>query len=203
LHADIEWRGQAIAHDAGTFSYNTTGPFKGAMTEAALHNTITFAGREPMVKAGRFLYLPWPRGEARWDEAGAFFEATHDGWSDHGLTHRRRVSSPVAGVFVIEDLVSGAGKHRHRLHWLLADEAYEFDAAASRIVLQTAMGAFAVTWKATFGAHATIIRAEVGSARGWWSPYYFQAMPALSLAIEFEFVGEARVETRFAPGAAH
>lgn len=199
LHADIEWRGQPIAQDAGTFSYNTPGQFSGAMKDAALHNTITFDQGEPMTKVGRFLYLPWPRGEARWDEAGALFEATHDGWKHVGLAHSRRIRSPAEGKFVIEDSVKGAGRHRARLHWLLADEPHEFDAADARIVLQTARGAFAITWAAPANGNVTLVRAEPNSARGWCSPYYFQARPALSLTIEFEFEGEAQVETRFAP----
>jgi hypothetical protein len=42
-----------------------------------------------------------------------------------------------------------------------------------------------------------LIRADPISSRGWWSPYYWHAAPALSLGIEFEFSGEARATTRF------
>ena len=198
LHVDIKWRSQPITHDAGTYSYNTTGQFACAMEEAVVHNTVTFDLSEPIKKFGRFLFLPWPRGAAGWSEADKGFTATHDGWRKLGIEHVRRVSSPDANRFVVEDKVTGEGRHTARLHWLLADFPYQFDSAKKRVVLETPAGPFAIRWD-TAEATATLLRADPNSARGWWSPYYYHASPALSLAIEFSFTGQTRFETRFGP----
>ena len=198
LHADIEWRGQPIAIDPGTFSYNTTGVFAGAFAEAAVHNSITFGGAEPMEKAGRFLYLPWPAGAAAWDGTGQEFSATHDGWDRRHARHSRRVRSPEPHVFLIEDRLVGRRQGTARLHWLLADYEHELDVAHGRLLLHTPAGVFVAAWQVP-GARVTLVRADPASARGWWSPHYGQVAPALSLAIEWEFTGDAGVTTRLGP----
>lgn len=198
LHVDIEWKGMQIARDAGTYSYNTVGQFKGALKEAAVHNTVTFDGKEPMENVSRFLYLPWTKGTVRWNEADPTFEATHDGWRRLGLNHERRLGPPVSDWVVVTDRVLGAGRHLGRLHWLLVDLPYRFEPESNRLVLATPAGDYAVTWTVAGGA-ATLVRADSGTARGWWSPYYLHAAPALSLAIEFNFEGEIEISTTFGP----
>ena len=198
LHVDLEWRGQWIAHDAGTFSYNTPGAFAGGLKEARYHNTLTLDDAEPLEKVGRFLYLPWPRGQAGWDKATGEFVATHDGWARLGLSHVRRLAQPSPEVVVIRDHVRGVGRHRGRLHWLLADLPYRFEPVASQLILHTPAGDYAVTWSAPAGK-ATLVRADPETARGWWSPYYDYAAPALSLAVEFEFADVVEITTTFAP----
>lgn len=196
LHADIEWRGERIAHDAGTYSYNAKGQFAGAFKAAAVHNTVTFDGREPMQKVGRFLYLPWPRGSAGWLANETTFFATHDGWRKLGISHTRRISSPSAGCFTVQDSIVARCSHGARVHWLLGDYRHDFDAAARKITLRTPGGDYAVTWSQ---GDATLVRADPKSDRGWWSPYYHHVVPALSLAIEFDFMGSTEMTTSFAP----
>jgi hypothetical protein len=160
---------------------------------------MTFDGKEPMRKVGRFLYLPWPRGTAAWQEARKCFSAEHDGWRNVGVTHRREVFTPAAEEFVIADIVNAPEQHFARLHWLLGDWEHSLDIAASRLWLKTPGGGVAVAWSAPNTARVTLVRAEPSSNRGWWSPYYFHAAPALSLTIDFAFRGEIRVQTRFGP----
>lgn len=198
LHVDLEWRGQPIAIDAGTYSYNTAGPFAGGMKEAALHNTLMLDGAEPLEKVGRFLYLPWPVGRAGWNGTTNEFVATHDGWARLGMNHERRLGLSVSDRVVVTDRVRGAGLHRGRLHWLLADLPYRFEPEANRLILTTPCGDYAVTWTLADGT-ASLVRADPGTARGWWSPYYAFVAPALSLAIEFDFSDAAEVSTIFAP----
>jgi hypothetical protein len=202
MHVDLEWRRQPITIDAGTFCYNTSGPLSGAMKEAAVHNSVTFDDAEPLAKAGRFLYLPWPKGtaEMRRDDGGAYFEATHDGWAKHGAGHVRQCRIAGPDSFVIFDRLSKRCMGKARLHWLLADVPYNFDANAGRLVLHTVQGDYAIKWKVPADSvRATLVRADPTSARGWWSPYYFHAAPALSLSVEFNFSGNIDVTTNFAP----
>ena len=198
LHVDLEWRGQPIAIDAGTYSYNTPGPFACGMKEAALHNTVTLDGAEPLEKVGRFLYLPWPAGRAGWNGPTNEFVATHNGWARLGLNHERRLGQTVADRVVVTDRVRGAGRHRGRLHWLLADLPYRFEPLVNRLILHTPAGDYAVTWSVPAGK-ATLVRADPATARGWWSPYYAYAAPALSLAVDFEFADAVEITTTFAP----
>ena len=201
LHVDIEWQNQPIAIDAGTYSYNTTGKLKGGLGEAAVHNTLTVDGAEPMAKVGRFLYLPWPIGFAEWRDDGTRFQAAHTGWKKLGVEHARNVRFREGNEISVEDVVQGLGNHAVRVHWLLADWPYELRERESRLILQTPLGKIAVSWQAGDGAKVTLVRADPESARGWRSPHYLQAEPALSLAIEVPFQGEIRIETRFTPVA--
>ena len=198
LHAEIEWRGQLILHDAGTYSYDVRNAFCDALKSARVHNTVTFEGHEPMVMVGRFLYLPWPNGKAKWDGEAGTFSATHGGWRSLGAEHIRIVGSPSIGVFTVEDLLSTRSPCMTRLHWLLADYSYELDIERSCLTLHTPAGALAVRWKAPKG-RVTVVRADPNSARGWWAPYYWHAAPALSLAVEFLTEGKVQVVTRFEP----
>ncbi len=198
LHLDLEWRGLPIVHDAGTYSYNTPGVFAGGLKEARVHNTLTFDDAEPLEKAGRFLYLPWPRGRAAWDETTNEFVATHEGWARLGLSHDRRLSRLASDRVVVTDRVRGSGRHRGRLHWLLADLPHRFEPQVNRLILHTPAGDYSVTWAVTGGV-ATLVRADPDAARGWWAPYYDHAASALSLAIEFDFSAAAEVSTTFGP----
>jgi Heparinase II/III-like protein/Heparinase II/III N-terminus len=196
LHVDLAWRGERIAHDAGTYSYNTPGAFRGAFKKAAVHNTVTFEGCEPMRKAGRFLFLPWPRGEVGWIDEATFF-ATHDGWREHGMRHERIVTVPVSERFVVRDkLEARVGARRARVHWLLADVPHEFQAEHRQLLLRTPVGGFLVTWSE---GEAKLLRADSSSDRGWWSPRYHQAEPALCLTLEVAVSPRACIETIFAP----
>jgi hypothetical protein len=198
LHVDVEWRGQAIALDAGTYSYNTGGRWVGALSGAAVHNTITIDGQEPMQKPSRFLYLPWPRGSVRIDPAGGF-EATHNGWNRLAAQHIRKIRSPEAECFLVEDWIICAGCRRVRLHWLLADLPHQLDPSNSRLILDAPPGKYVISWEVPAPAVVSLIRADGASDRGWWSPHYLQALPALSLAIEFEVRHEVLVKTTFGP----
>lgn len=196
LHVDVEWRGVPIAHDAGTFSYNTAGVFSGGLKEAAVHNTVTFDGAEPLQKVSRFLYLPWPKGRAKWE--GDEFLADHDGWSRIGVQHDRRVAWKGQDEVVVIDRMRSGDRHRARVHWLLVDLPHELRPGAGELVLQTELGAYRLLWHGT-ATKVELVRADSASVRGWWSPYYGHAAPALSLTIEFDFSGEVEFVTRFEP----
>lgn len=195
-HVDVWLGGRRIAIDGGSFSYNSRERFT-ALGSAREHNGITFEGLEPMRKVTRFLYLPWPKGDVRsgvsgeWTYQPQLYEAAGIGW-------RRSVARWAGGGFVVTDTITGSDRHLGRLHWLLADLPYAFDADGSRLILRTPAGDYAVSWSVPAG-NVSLVSADGDSARGWWSPHYAHAKPALSLAVEFEFSGECRIETRFGP----
>jgi hypothetical protein len=163
-----------------------------------VHNTITIDGQEPIQKSSRFLYLPWPRGSVRIDPAGRF-EATHNGWSRLAAQHTRKVWSPDAECFIVEDHIVCTACRHTRLHWLLADLPHEIDPAKSRLVLEAPQGRYLISWDAPPDAIVSLVRADTASNRGWWSPRYLQVLPALSLVIEFDVTREVRVSTSLGP----
>jgi hypothetical protein len=196
LHVDLWWRGLNIARDPGSYSYNTTGPFESAFKGARVHNTVTFDGREPLKKFGRFLFLPWPKGKVDLSVSGTI-SATHGGWTGIGATHRRTVSFST-GVWRIEDRLVSKSLRSARLHWLFGDVPHAFDAAGSSLRLRTSVGEVTVRWQIPGGpVNASLVRADAQSDRGWISPFYRCVEPALSLALESQVAGEAVWITEF------
>ncbi len=202
LHADITWRGRPVAHDTGSYGYNTTGVFDGALEKAEAHNLLMIEGRETLEKAGRFLCLPWPTGTTQWSEADQSFRATHDGYRAAARVERR-VFSPRAGVFRLTDRVELRHAGRVRLHWLLADADWKLDTVARTLTATLAGERFTLSWESDLpvGA-ATLVRADPASARGWWSRHYLAADPAVSFALVFDVPKALTVSTQFAPGGA-
>ncbi len=199
LHVDLEWRGVPVAIDAGTYSYNACGPAGGDLKEAAVHNTVTFDGKEPMEKLGRFLYLPWPSGWSGWIGAHRF-AAEHDGWQRIGCRHARSVEAEGDDAFVVTDDLAAATESLARVHWLLPDWPYRWNPGESGLVLETPRGAIVIEWDFP-GAAAEVVRGAAGSHRGWCAPCYFHRQPALSLSIAVRCAGRIRGRTRFAPAA--
>lgn len=197
LNVEIEWRGYAVLLDPGTYSYGRTDQKMPDLNWARAHSTIVFDEAEPMAKVSRFLYLPWPKGTVRVQGNG--FEATHDGWEKIGARHRRKISTPARNTVIIEDELSSQRQLRARVHWLLPDVVYELEAEKATLVLATPVGKWSIRWETPTGAVVTLVRADKSSSRGWWAPNYLQLEPALSLAIEFDFTGNAAVRTQFAP----
>jgi len=201
LHADISWRGRSIAHDAGTFSYNSTGPFDGALARAAAHNVPMLAGREPLQKVGRFLYLPWPIGDARWLQGEKCFRASHAAYGRDAQIERS-LASPAPGIFSVADKIVVAQPGRLRLHWLLADVDWKLDLESNRVSARFPEGFFTISWQTTHKlAAVSLIRADPASARGWWSRHYLAVEPAVSLELLFNVETPLAVTTLFSPSA--
>lgn len=190
LHVDLWSRGQNVALDAGTYSYNASPPWNNPLAHTRYHNTVTVDGQDQMVRAGRFLWLPWLRSQVRshqQSERGAlsYWEGEHDGY--------RRLKSPVRlrraiarlgneGWWLVLDALQSQETHSYRLHWLVSDLPYTWDAATGCLVLQT----LAVPYQILMGTVAgdgvySLVRADPYSPRGWRAPYYYYREPVLSL----------------------
>ena len=187
LHVDLWWRGQNIAVDAGTFSYNTPEPWNNAFAGTASHNTVTVDEHDQMDQVGRFIWLPWLRGEVRRfaaDGQFAYFEGGHDGY--HRLadpvTHRRAIVRLGDDRWLVLDSLQARGSHDYRVHWLLADVPYTID--DNGMSLQTNNGAYHIQMAGLSGSVAhSLVRADEHSGRGWRAPFYGHREPALSFAM--------------------
>ena len=190
LHLDLWWRGQNIARDAGTFSYNAPPPWNNPLARTAYHNTVGVDGLDQMDRAGRFLWLPWAKGRVRPSKRTAnghlaYWEGAHDGYErlNDPVCHRRAILQVSTHWLVIDQLAS-MGEHEYRLHWLLLDAPYESDEKAMRLRLETLKGFYFMQVSASSSkSEWSLVRADEASPRGWRAPCYNTREPALSLAV--------------------
>ena len=197
LHVDISYAGRPVAVDGGSFSYNSRERFT-VLGQAAHHNVLTLDGREPLEKFSRFLYLPWPEGQAC-AKADGVFQATHDGYAKIGVHWTREVSSRSGGGFIIQDRVVGAAGHLLAWHWRLADASWRMSVDA--VEADDHQWSSRVSWRGPAGIEGRLSRAESDTAHGWWSPHYGEAVPAYSLRLKVQASADVELVTEFGPVA--
>jgi asparagine synthase (glutamine-hydrolysing) len=192
LHLDLWWRGQNVALDSGTYSYNAPEPWDSPFARTAYHNSVTVDGLDQMDRAGRFLWLPWLRGRVRYhkrSESGhlGYWEGEHDGYErlKFPTTHRRSILRLPNESWLVLDRLTSEGTHRYRLHWLFPDLPHGWIETEGLLTLQTSAGAYnGRVGTLTESAVLSLVRADENGPRGWRAPYYNQREPALSLCAE-------------------
>lgn len=197
LHVDIWHEGRQVAHDGGSFSYNSKERFV-AFSSAAQHNGLTVDGMEPLEKFSRFLYLPWPQGRAGENDAGNF-QASHDGYAQLGVQWTREVSVRNAGGFSVCDRVSSVAGRKLVWHWRLADAPWRMGEKNDSVEALGGGLGYSVRWSGLAGCRSRLFRADDNTAYGWWSPHYGSVEPAVSLVIEVEAGGDVELVTEFCP----
>jgi asparagine synthase (glutamine-hydrolysing) len=188
LHLDLWWKGQNIALDAGTYSYNAPEPWNNSLARSAYHNTVTVDDLDQMNRVGKFLWIPWLESLVRQDcrSAGghlAYLEGEHNGYQrlKTPVTHRRAILRLGDKGWIVLDALDSVGEHRYRLHWLFEDAPYEWDAEGGRLTLYTPPAPYYVQTGTLDGKGVnSLVRADEHSPRGWQSPYYDYRAPALS-----------------------
>jgi asparagine synthase (glutamine-hydrolysing) len=189
LHLDLWWRGQNIALDPGTYSYNSPSPWNHALGHTAYHNTVTVDGLDQMERAGKFLWLPWLRSKVQCSQQSSsgfmtYWEGEHDGY--HRLKapvrHRRGILRVGDDCWFVLDALSSTEEHQYLLHWLFADVPYQWDMDKSSLLLQTPAGTYHAKIRASIAdATSSLLQADKTSPRGWQSQYYNNRVPALSV----------------------
>lgn len=200
LQLDLSWQGHNLALDPGTYRY--TGELGLAQAAASAHNGVLVDGREPMVRAGRFLWLGWSNAR--------FLARTREGpmealAAEHfvfGVTRRRSVVHTGDSLWVVIDEMLGHGPHRGQVTWTLPDWEWELDVRQltlkgepGRVVLKVEPD------QASLGLYRAgqALAGEVTNANaaqlGWWSPTYGTKEAALSLVIQIEGELPARLAT--------
>jgi Heparinase II/III-like protein/Heparinase II/III N-terminus len=190
LHVDLWWRGQNVALDPGTYSYNGPTPWSNALAGTLHHNTVSVDGQDQMNRVGRFLWLPWPKAKVRLQAPSngqflTWWEGEHDGYRrlKAPVRHRRGIVRLEEEWWLVVDHLSSPGDHEYRLHWLFQDVPYSWDVKAGLLLLKTPAGAYWVkVGGTTEGKEWSLATGEAESARGWNSPYYGCREPALSLS---------------------
>jgi asparagine synthase (glutamine-hydrolysing) len=190
LHVDVYWRGQNIALDPGTYSYNGPPPWTNALAGTLYHNTVSVDGEDQMKRVSRFMWLPWPKTKVRLQAPSngqflTWWEGEHDGYRrlKPPVRHRRGVVLLNDGWWLVIDRLSSLGDHDYRLHWLFPDVPFAWQENAGLLLLNTPAGPYWVKVNGTTERKEwSLVRGEENSARGWNSPYYGYRDPALSLS---------------------
>ena len=207
LHVDLWHDGVNVAGDAGTYRYYDEPPWDGGLAATAVHNTVTIADQDQMVRGPRFLWLKWAHGRELAFERSAgggleLFQGEHDGYQrlDPPVTHRRTLVRGGDGLWVVIDDLIGTGTCAAALQWLLhpGADTLELDtenAGAGTLRLDAAGGSL-VRWRC-FGIDDAQVDVVCGTdatgTRGWRSPAYGVREPAPSLRV----AGSARLPARF------
>jgi hypothetical protein len=204
LHVDLWWRGQNIALDAGTYSYNAPDPWNNGLASTSCHNTVTVDDQDQMERVGKFLWLPWLHGRVRHSQAFpiqrlAYWEGEQDGYMrlSAPVVYRRGMVQLPEDHWIVVDVLQSKALHAYRLHWLLADMPYVW--GSNQLRMGTQEGPYLLQVLASKGGVGTICRADVDSLRGWQAPFYNQREPAI--AVEFKVTEDAAwFVTGFGPG---
>jgi hypothetical protein len=180
-----------------------------------VHNTVSVDGLEQMTRAGRFLYLDWAAATSKQHfETGADFlqrfSAVTDAYTRLGVCHIRTVTVIQDERWLVEDelLNTSQTPHTFRLHWLLPDWEWELANRGSEfaIRLKSPHGPVTLSVSTDLPVKRTgIIRAGelihgdglVSPIFGWVSPIYEHKVPALSLAVEVQSVGNIKFTSEF------
>ena len=189
LHLDLWWRGQNIALDAGTYSYNAPAPWDNRLAHTAYHNTVTVDGLNQMDQAGKFLWLPWLHSSVNYQKRSrsenlAYWEGEHDGYQriKQPVSQRRAILRLGDEWWLVSDALNSNGSHDYRLQWLLPDLLYEWEDGLRRIALKTPAGAYYIKIATSTGNETcSVVKADQDSPRGWRAPYYHEREPALSV----------------------
>lgn len=206
LHLDLWWRGQNIALDAGTYSYNAPSPWNNSLAHTAYHNTITVDETDQMERLSRFFWAPWVRSRLLHHKQLSsgkltYWEGEHNGYArlSPPVRHRRGVIRLGHGWWLVLDGLTSTTQHTYRQHWLFPDASHTWDALNGSLTLQTRAGPY----YARMGilnriGCSSLVRADQHSPRGWRAPRYASREPALSVVLESQ-ASTAMFWTLFGP----
>ncbi|MDZ7696581.1 MAG: heparinase II/III-family protein [Deltaproteobacteria bacterium] len=173
LHVDLWWRGQNIAIDPGTYSYNAPDPWDNPLAHTAYHNTVTVDGHDQMERISKFIWLPWLRGEVRCMKRSSkghigYWEGTHDGYTRlrDPVWHRRGILQLGAETWLVIDRIRGKPLHRYRLHWLFPNVEHDWNESQGLLMLSTAAGPYHIRTQSLEGmGFYSLVRGDEKSPR--------------------------------------
>ncbi len=213
LHLSLWRRGRCVIRDPGSYLYNAPAPWDNALAAAAVHNGPVIAGREPMRRAGRFLWLDWAQGKwlGRWQSDGGrivLLAAENQGYRRLGIVARRCVVGLGEDLWLVVDELAGRGQQTGQVCWLFADQAGAHLAAVDLRLPEDDLTVVIEGPEMRLGLFRggeRIAGEEIVGEQptwGWTSPTYAVKERALSLVCQVEGSLPLRWATWFCFGAA-
>jgi hypothetical protein len=213
MQTEIWYQGENIVRDPGTCRYTAPFPWDNRLARAAYHNVVTVDDKEPMLWAGRFLWLDWYKvflDQATEDE----MIASHNGYRKMNVSVTRSIRSFASELIEITDWISSTNRDKHthllRLHWLLPDWQWqwqdnilslEMPETGLKVNLQTLTTPQSSKDKLQFqlirSGEVLFGEKEEVPAFGWYSPTYNNLVPALSFRISITTSLPFSLKTRF------
>jgi hypothetical protein len=181
LHVDLWIRGHNLAIDAGTYLYSGEGNWRNGLAHTSVHNTVTVDNKDQMTMLSRFTWTNWSKGKVLKHDFDSW-QGEHDGYNP--ISHKRAVMALEGDRWLVVDKLSAEESHHYALHWLLNDYLFEHKGDSILLSLEEEM-----KYKLQVGVldgigELSIVRADPESTRGWWSRYYGQKEPAISVMLE-------------------
>ena len=142
LHVSLWKGGKCMALDAGTYRYTAAPPWDNRLKSAFVHNCLTIDCQEPMIDAGKFLWLDWDQARIL-DQTEFRKIAEHSGYKRLGLKHSRILEKTRQDWLAVDKVLPirvpnsprapntlfhgnlSEKKHLFRLHWLLPEQKFE------------------------------------------------------------------------------
>jgi len=203
MQVDLWYQGVNVMSDPGTYAYSHISTWDNGLVHNRVHNSPTIDGVDPMLRAGRFLWLHWD--QARWvDDAGQtgrVLTAEHDGYQRLGIQHRRALEWLAPGHWQVTDWITPAGnalKHHASLQWLLPAWEWSLDDSTltvlgnqmkiSLMVQSDLAEALEKTQQCLVrGGNVLAGKLDHPDTFGWYSPTYGSKVEALSYQVDFSF----------------
>jgi len=201
LHVDLWHNGLNLLADAGTYAYNLPDPWQNALSGSLVHNTLTVAGQDQMIRDNKFLWLK---------RTGAFtLPSEPDRISailycdlPTAYTQVRTLAWVPGKAFGILDQIELARLEKTAktvtIQFLLPDG--EWQVKENTLILKLQEEQFTLTIRgidpadrsavpgqcSLVRAGAALVGSEANPIRGWISSTYLEKSPALSFAVTFE-----------------
>jgi hypothetical protein len=159
--------------DPGTYTYAEEVSERDLFRGTAMHNTLRVDGLDQAEASGPFAWKRLTQTKIeQWIQGSGFdlLVASHDGYRRlaQPVTHRRCVISLKNGLYLVRDIVEGAGRHRLDISWhvgqdlqLVGQNVFRIKGASLGMALLPAQG----------HGWAEEVRKEA------WSPVYGQKAP--------------------------
>ena len=191
LHFDLWWGGINLARDPGTYLYNADHPWNNAFADAWCHNSALIDGCDPMLRAGRFLWLRWSDARllGRWRSKDGCLEilsAMHQYRSREHAVHKRTILRVEDRLWMVIDDILGVGEAGVRIGWNLPDIPFEMDESTLSVDLQgsrVSVQAEGIQDRYALYRAGELMAGEelVPDSRpyGWYAPTYALKQPAL------------------------
>jgi len=168
LSIQLLYGDRVLLQDPGTFEYVGDASDRNTIRGTSAHNTLTVDGRGQSQPKGPFAWERLTRTQQEVWIAGEHFDlfrASHDGYADLGVTHRRWVFHLHGRFWLIRDVAEGHGPHKLELAWHLGGDLQPSKAEGQFFPRSAVEPGLALV-----GCTGDSWRREL--LPSWWSPAY-------------------------------